>query len=167
MAGRVVFIKAMPPATLAATIGLVTGTSTPAEKVMVFDFNDTTIQYMDYLCRLEGYNGGGLTFVLPWISDAATTGDCVWSAAIRAIPDDAEDLNTTAHTYDYNNVTATTASAAGEVDYATITFTDGADMDSWADGQFGIVRIRRFASDGADTLSGNSRLVAVVGAETV
>lgn len=167
MAGKIVFIGAMPPATLAPQIGLVTGTSTPVEKITVWDFDASTVEYMDFKCRLEGYNAGGLTFKLPWLSDAATTGDCVWSVGIRAIPDDAEDLNTTAHTYDYNNVTDTTASAAGEISVATITFTDGADMDSWADGEFAIIRVRRFASDAADTLAGDARLYAISGGETV
>src|SRR3990167_2638262 len=141
MAGKVIFHKAMPPATLAAQIGLITGASTPVEKIMVWDFDPATVEYMDFLCRLEGYNAGGLTFTFIWAS-GATTGNCIWSIGIRRIPDDAEDLDTT-------------ASAAGEVSMPTLAFTDGADMDSWADGEWAIVRVRRFASDAADTLDSN------------
>lgn len=166
MAGKIVFQKAMPPATLAPQIGLITGTSTPVEKIMVWDFDASTVEYMDFLCRLEGYNGGGITLTFLWGSDAATTGDCIWSAAVRRIQDDAEDLNTTAFTYDYNNVTDTTASAAGETSQPTLAFTDGSDMDSWADGEWAIIRVRRFASDAADTLVGDARLLSVSGAET-
>src|SRR3990167_5999626 len=166
MAGKVIFHKAMPPATLAAQIGLITGASTPVEKIMVWDFDPATVEYMDFLCRLEGYNAGGLTFTFIWAS-GATTGNCIWSIGIRRIPDDAEDLDTTAFTYDYNNVTDTTASAAGEVSMPTPAFTDGAGMDSWADGEWAIVRVRRFASDAADTLDSNdARLISLAGAET-
>lgn len=169
MAGKVIFTKAMPPATLAAQIGLITGTSTPVEKIMVWDFADDSVgvEYMDFLCRLEGYNGGGITLTFLWSSNAATTGNCIWSAAVRRIQDDEEDLNTTAFTYDYNNVTDTTASAAGETSQPTLAFTDGSDMDSWADGEWAIIRVRRFASDAADTLSGDARLISIAGAETV
>lgn len=167
MAGKVVLHKAMPPATLGAQIGVVSGASTPVEQVLVWDFDASTVEYMDFLARLEGYNGGGLTFTFIWLSDAATTGDCIWSIGIRRINDDGEDLNTTAHTYDYNNVTDTTASAAGEVSMPTLAFTDGSDMDSWADGEWAIVRVRRFASDAADTLAGDARLLSISGAETV
>jgi hypothetical protein len=167
MAGKVILHRTMPPATLAAPIGLITGTSAPVEKIVVWDFDAATVWYMDFLARLEGYNGGGLTFTFAWMSEAATSGDCIWSIGIRRINDDAEDLNTTVHTYDYNNVTDTAASAAGEISMPTLAFTNGADMDSWVDGEWGIVRVRRFASDAADTLVGNARLIAISGSETV
>ena len=155
------------PATLQAAIGSITGTSTPAEFLDVWDFDSAAIEYLDFKCRLVGYTGGGLTFQLAWAS-GATSGNVVWSIAIRRIADDAEDLDTTAQTYDYNDAAAdATASAAGELAYTTVTFTDGADMDSWANGEVAIVRLRRVATDGNDTLNSNdARLFSLSGVES-
>ena len=158
-----------PTATAYAQPDTVTGTSTPAEGIPVLDFEDGTAtsgEYVDFYGVFpRNYAGGGLTLTLYWLS-AATTGDCVWSAAFRRIADDAEDLDTTAHTYAYNSVTATTASAAGELDYATITFTDGADMDSLAVGEAFILRIFRDSDAAGDTLAGDASLFAVECKET-
>ena len=138
-----------------ATFDTRTGGSTPSENVPVYDFDDTTIEYIDVYCRLNGYAGGGLTITWDWSATSATSGDVVWSAAIRRIQDDAEDVDTS-QTYDYNDATDTAASASGENSRVSVTFTNGADMDSLADGEAFILRIRRNASNGSDTMSGDA-----------
>lgn len=148
----------VPTATASAELSSFDGGSTPAEQLICWLFDDSTDEHLDFHGRLENYDGGGLTVRLPWTSDA-TSGDVVWNAAIRRVADDAEDLDTS-HTYAFNSVTATTASVAGEVDYTTVTFTDGADMDSVADGEVFILRIRRDADNGSDDLSGDAELHA-------
>lgn len=159
----------LPPATLYAQFDVEVGTSTPAENIPVLDFEDGTAtagEYADFYGIMpRTYAGGGLTLYLHWLS-AATTGDCVWKAAFRRVADDAEDLNTTAHTYDYNSVTATTAGTAGELAYDTITFTDGADMDSLAVGESFILRIFRDSDAAGDDLAGDASLFAVEIKET-
>lgn len=121
---------------------------------------------MDYLCRLSNdYAGGGLTFTLPWSATSATSGVCRWGIAIRAFPDDTEDADGS-HSYDFNDVDDTAASASGELSYPTITFTNGADMDSWAAGELAIVRVRRNASHANDTMTGDSELWTIVGRES-
>ena len=148
------------PAATYATFDVRAGGSTPAENVPVYDFDDTTIEYLDLYCRLEGYGGGGLTITFDWSATSATSNNVVWGAAIRRIQDDAEDVDTS-QTYDYNDGTAdTAASASGERSRQTITFTDGADMDSLADGESFILRIRRNASSGSDTMTGDAELWA-------
>lgn len=156
-----------PPATLFATLDTMTGTSTPVEAVPVLDFDDTTVEYADFYCQMpRNYGGGGVTLQFAW-SGAANTNEVIWSAAFRRVADDAEDLDTTAHTYDYNNTGALTApSAVGEVVYDTLTFTDGADMDSVAAGEYFILRVRRFASDAGDDMAGDASLHAIEVKET-
>lgn len=154
-------IEAIPPATLSAGLRYMAGAATPAESIPVWLFDTTTTEYLDFKCRLSPkYSGGGLTFTVPWSATSATSGNVVWGIAIRAIPDDAEDLDSTAHTYDFNDVTAAVAapSAVGEVAYDNITFTHGADMDSLAAGQMCIVRVRRNTGDSNDTMSGDAEL---------
>lgn len=147
-------LKAMPPTANAATIDYRAGGSTPGEQYMIWDFDPTTVEFMDFLCKLQGYDGGGLTFTVPWSADGVAAGDVIWSIAIRAIPDDAEDVDAV-HAYAYNDVTDTAPNVDGELSYPAIAFTDGADMDNWAEGELAIVRIRRRADQGGDTMNGN------------
>lgn len=153
----------MPPATLYATPDFRAGGSTPAENVMVWDFDDSSTEYLDFKCKLEGYGGGGLTFTQVWSATSATTGLTDWEIGIRAFPDDAEDVDSS-HTYAYNVNSVAPGSAAGEPVYDTITFTDGADMDSWAEAAVAIVRIRR--NTATDTMVGDAELWALFGLET-
>lgn len=139
-----------PPATLFATLDMMVGASTPAENVPVLDFDDTTVEYADFYCVMpRTYSGGGVTLTF-YHSAAATSGVFGINAAFRRVADDVEDLDTTAQTYDYNEVAATVASAAGEVAYDTLAFTDGADMDSVVAGDYFILRIKRNTSVSSD-----------------
>ena len=158
-------LDVMPTATVYATMDTRAGGSTPAEAVMMWDFDTSTTEYVDFKCVLDGYDGGGLTFTIPYSASSATSGVCRWAIAIRAMVDDAEDIDG-AHTYDYNAVDDTTASATGELSYPTLAFTDGADMDSWANGQVAIVRIRRDVASANDTMAGDAELWGLIGRET-
>jgi hypothetical protein len=159
------FLKVMPPGTLYATEDVRVGGSTPAESAIVHDFDATTAEYIDFLAFLIGYANGGLTFTLPWSASSAVTGAVRWEVAIRRFADDAEDIDA-AHTYDFNGVTDTVASASGELSYPTITFTDGADMDSWANGELAIIRVRRDPVNAGDDMAGDAELWTLVGKET-
>lgn len=140
-----------PPATLYATFDTMVGTSTPAESIPLLDFDDSTVEYADFhgLVMPRNYSGGGVTLTF-YHSAAANTGVFGINAAFRAVPDDTEDLDTTAHTYDYNEVAATVASVVGEIAVDTLAFTDGADMDSVAAGGYFILRVKRNTSVASD-----------------
>jgi hypothetical protein len=140
-----------PPATIYATLDTVTGTSTPAEAIPVLDFDDTTVEYADWYGLMpRTYTGNGITITIVW-SAAQATNVAAFAAAFRRVADDAEDLDTTAQTYDYNtSADLTPASVVGEVAYDTIAFTDGADMDSVAAGEYFIFRVKRVAPSGTD-----------------
>lgn len=145
------------PATDFAAPDTRAGGSTPAERVDIWKFDASAIEYLDFKCQLVNYAGGGLTFSLPWSASSATSGVARFGIAVRRIADDAEDIDT-AQTYDFNDVDDTAASASGEISVATITFTNGADMDSWANGEFAIVRVRRNATHANDTMTGDAEL---------
>lgn len=151
-------IQSVPPAANAATPDERPGGSTPAENWPCFDFDDTTTEYRDYLCLLEGYDGGGLTFKWKWSGTSATTGTVQWSVAIRRVADDAEDLDSS-HSYSFQNATATaTSSTLGNVTYTTLNVSHGANMDNWADGEMAMVRVRRNVA--GDNMSGDAELLA-------
>jgi hypothetical protein len=159
-------LEIMPPAATAATPDLRAGGSPPAENLTIWDFDAATEEFLDYLCYLAGYDGGGLTITLVWSASSATTGDCLWGIAIRRINDDAEDIDG-AHAYAYNSVTAPAPSASGEVSYDNVTFTDGVDIDSLANGEFFILRVKRDADNGVvDTMTGDAELLGFIGRES-
>lgn len=147
-----------------ATPEILDGGSTIVEKIDVWQFDDTAVEYLDFLVALEGYEGGGLTIKLKWSAEAAVN-ECEWEVAFRRFADDAEDLDSS-HTYLFNAVTATAPSAINEVSYDDITFTDGADMDSFADGEIAVMRLRRNATSGNDDLVGDANLWSIHGIET-
>ena len=155
-----------PPAANFAAPGVRAGGSTPAELVPYHAFDDGTAEYLDIYFELHNYGGGGFTVKLRWMAASATTGAVVWGGAFRRIADDAEDVDD-AHTYDYNDASAATApTATGEFSYDNVTFTNGADSDSIANNESGVLRIRRNPADAGDTMTGDAQLVAVVIEET-
>lgn len=127
------------------------GGATPADDQRVWTFPNSSTFYLDFLCALKNYTGGGLT-IRTASSAAVASGSAVLQAAIRAFPDDAEDLDA-AHSYDFNTVTIAAPSAINEVSYDSITFTDGADMDSLGDGQLFTLRFLRDPGHGSDNLN--------------
>lgn len=161
-------LNIMPPATLNATPDTRTGGSTPAESVPVWDFDAATDEMLDYYGVLHGYGSGGLTVSLKWMASTATTGNVVWQIGIRRLDDDVEDVDA-AHTYDYNNGGQDLApSASGELSYDDVTFTNGADMDSLANNEAFILRIRRDADSTAatDDMAGDAELIGLTIRET-
>lgn len=156
-------LREMPPAANAATFDLRPGASSPGERYPVYDFDASTIEYLDFLCLLSGYAGGGLTFTVPWSATSATSGTAVIGIAIRRLAYDSEDVDPS-HSYDFNDTSDTAPGTLGHVTNPTITFTDGADMDSWADGELAIVRVRRNTS--GNSMSGDLELWGIIGQET-
>jgi len=158
-------IEAVPPATAYATLDQRSGGSTPVEAMTVWDFDASATEYMDFKCRLsDDYDGGGLTFQIVWTATSATSGEVVWEIAIRRLT--TEDWDT-AHTYDFNTAADSTAPAAnGTPVTLTLAFTNGADMDSWAAGEYGIVRIRRKHDAAGDDMTGDAELWGISGRET-
>jgi hypothetical protein len=157
-----------PPATIYATLDTVTGTSTPVEAFEVLDFDDTTQEYADFhgLVMPANYATGGITLTIFYSAAEAATDVVKWEAAFRRVADDAEDLDTTAHTYDYNVVEDTAPSVIGEVAYASITFTNGADMDSVVAGEMFTLRVSRNPSTGGTDVTGDASIHAIRISET-
>lgn len=154
----------VPPDANFATPGFLDGGSTPGELMRVWAFDASSDEHLDFHCTLsDNYAGGGLTIRFTWAA-AATSGTVEWAAAVRAYPDDAEDIDSS-HSYVYNNAAADTVpSASGEFTQTEITFTDGADMDSLAAGELFTLRVFRDVSE--DTATGDAYLVSVEILET-
>ena len=156
-----------PPATVYATLDAMVGASSPVESIPVLDFDDTTAEYADFYCEMpRNYAGGGITITFAW-SAAATANTAVLRAAFRRVANNGTDLDTTAFTYDFNTTGALTPpTTVGKVTYSTLTFTNGADMDSVAVGEYFILRVGRAPADGNDTLVGDLSIHAIELKET-
>ena len=136
--------------------------------VMVLDFDDTTDESTEFPGFMpRNYGGGGITVTVGWMATSATSGTISLDVGFKSVSDDADDLDTKSFAA-VNNANPTTASASGEVDYATITFTDGADMDSVAAGEYFRMIVTRDAdgTTSTDNMTGDMELVFVEIKET-
>jgi hypothetical protein len=152
------------PGATFATFDILVGASTPAESVLILDFDDTTQEYIDFYGVMPQHYSSttGVTLKLFYSAAEAATDVVEWQAAFRRVADDAEDLDTTAHTYVFNATVDTAPSVVGEVGVATITFTDGADMDSVVAGDYFILRVSRDPSPSSGTdVTGDASIHAV------
>jgi len=148
---------AQPPDADLATFDeiLTASADEPDQRILVLDFDPGSTEEYAYFAGVmpRHYDGGGVTVTIGWSSDA-TSGVCRWAVAFKSVTDDADDLDSKAFAAP-NTVDATTASAAGEVDYAEIAFTDGADMDSVAAGELFFLELSRNSSHANDTMNSN------------
>ena len=150
-----------PPSANYATLDVRNG-------VFVLDFDDTTDESMQFAGFMpRHYAGGGITVTIGWMATSATTGTISLDVGFKSVTDDADDLDSKAFAT-VNNANPTTASATGEVDYIAITFTDGADMDSVAAGEYFRMIVTRDAdgTTSTDNLSGDMELVFIEIKET-
>lgn len=150
-----------PPASSFATLDTRNG-------YPVLDFDDASDEAAIFRGFMPtNYSGGGFTVIVQWMATSATTGTISLDVAFMSVTDDADDLDTKAFAA-FNNANPTTASASGEVDYATVTFTDGADSDSVAAGELFFLKVQRDGNGttSTDNLSGDMELVQVIVKET-
>jgi hypothetical protein len=136
------------------------GGSAPAEGINVWQFDATTPWYLDFLCVLRGYGGGGLTFTLPWTAATATTGVTRWRIGIRRQQVGVDDSDT-AHTYVYTSLDATAPATSGMLAYSEVALTNGANMDGWVTNEQAIVRVGREAAHANDSMAGFAELWGV------
>ena len=167
-----IFYKVNLPRTLFAQPAARTGGSTPNELIPKYDFDDGTGdgtsegECLDFYGQMSSkYSGGGVTVHLKWMAKSSTAGAVLWRAAFREVIEGGDDLDLS-HSYDFNSVTANAPSTLGQIDYASITFTDGVDMDNVGANDMFILRINRYGDDASDNLPGDAELVGVVLVET-
>jgi hypothetical protein len=136
---------------------------------LVLDFDDTA----DETCYFPGvmprhYGGSGVTVTIVWMATdtTVTPHDCVWYVDWERHQADTTDLDSDGFTGAGNQVTDQEASVSGEPSYASITFTDGADMDSVAAGESFRLLVRREPTDAADDLTDDAELLRVEIKET-
>ena len=127
------------------------------------DGQDTRVEFSGFMPRY--YDSGGVTATLGWMAETATSGNCRWEVAWKSVTDDADDLDTKSFA-SAQNATDAAASASGEVAYHTDTFTDGAQIDSVAAGEYFRLEVFRNGNHGQDSINDDVQLIFVELRET-
>lgn len=145
-----------PPDADFATTDTILSTSSdePDDVYPVLDFDPGSTQEFAVLSGVmpEHYGGGGLTLDIGWVTEA-TSGNAKWDAALKNL---AAGVNILTATYAAVNTQTTAANGTARVIVVTtITFTDGADMDSVLKNEFFHLLVTRDSADAADTINSN------------
>lgn len=112
------------------------------------------------------YAGGGITLVIAWMAASATTGNVMWTAAFERLDAGGQDLDADGFATAQAAGAAAANAASGKLTYTTITFTNGAQMDSVAVGEAFRLKVTRDADNGSDTMTGDAQLVSTELRET-
>lgn len=148
-----------PPASTYATLD-----TRNAQLVLEFDAAaDEAAIFAGVMPR--AYAGGGLTCNICWCADSATTGDVIWGISLERNQDETDTVASDSFATE-RTVTSAAPGTAGLVQYASIAFTNGAQMDSIAVGERFRMKLRRVGSNGSDTMSGDAQALTVEVIET-
>ena len=132
---------------------------------LVLDFDDTTNESAVFPGVMpRNYAQQGVTVYIHYAMTTATSGDIDWDVAWERVGDQQQDIDSDSFAA-VNSVDNTTVpGTAGNVDIVNVTFTDGADMDSVAVGEYFRLKVTRDAT--SDTATGDAELIAVEVKET-
>ena len=139
---------------------------TTLHPVLAFeDTNDETIYIEDFL--LSNYAGGGVSVHLWWAGATATTGTVRWEVAIER--QDVVGLDIDADSFaTAKSAGGTAPGTSGQWQKTTISFTNGAEIDSLAINERFRLMIRRDANGttGTDDMAGDAQIGGVQMTET-
>jgi len=132
---------------------------------LVLDFDDTTNESAVFPALMpRAYGGGGLTVYIHYAMTSAVSGDIDWDVAFERIGDQQQDIDSDSFAAVQSTDNTTVPGTSGNVDIITVTFTDGAQMDSIAVGEAFRLKITRDAA--ADTATGDAELLRIEIKET-
>ena len=106
----------------------------------------------------DHYDGGGINVFIHWSCDG-TTGDVDWEASIERIGDGVLDIDADSFAAARSITNETVPGTSHEVKISSISFSNGAQMDSLAAGESYRLKITRIAS--ADVNNDDANLVGV------
>jgi hypothetical protein len=134
----------------------------------VLDFDASTDESAVFGAVMpRGYAGNGVTLYIHYAMTSATSGYVVWEAAFERIGDEQQDIDSDSFAAT-NYVQDTVPTTSGNVGIATITFTNGADMDSVAAGEGFRLKVVRDAdsTNATDDATGDAELFWIEVKET-
>ena len=123
----------------------------------VLDFDATTNESAVFSATMpRSYAGGGLTVYIHYAMTSATSGDIDWDVAFEQIGDQQQDIDADGFAAVQSTDNTTVPATSGFVDIITVTFTDGAQMDSIAVGEGFRIKVTRDAV--SDTATGDAEV---------
>lgn len=148
-----------PPATNMATLDA-------RNAHIVLDFDDTANESAIFGTVLPRHYSGttGVTVYIHYAMTTATSGNIDWDASFERVGDQQLDLDVNSFAAVQSVDNTTVPGTNGNVDIVSIAFTDGAQMDSLAVGEYFRLKVTRDAV--SDTATGDAELVAVEIKET-
>ena len=144
-----------PPTTSAATFNV--RNNTP-----VYEFDNSNVQTALFQGLMpRNYTGGGITVLIEWAAKTDTSNTTTWAVAFERHQDGTDTIAADSFAAE-QSTTSTAPGTSGVVKYTTISFTDGAQMDNVAAGEFFRLKVRRTGG----SMAGLSQLIALEGKET-
>lgn len=133
---------------------------------LVLDFDPSTIWSALFPGVLpRNYSGNGITVYIAWVAATATSGDVDWGGSFER--HDASGLDIDADSFaSEKTVFSSAPGTSGQVIYASISFSNGAEIDSLAAGESFRFKLRRVATDAGDTMTGNAQMLRIELKET-
>lgn len=134
----------------------------------VLDFDATVNELAKFQCLMPlNYDGSGLTLTVSVMASSATTNDMSFAAFIMSVTAGADDLDVKNFADPQVNQAIDAPGTSGQtVDFA-ITFSNGAQMDNVAAGEWFYLLLMRDAQDSTnDDMAGDAELVGIAGKET-
>jgi hypothetical protein len=141
-----------PPASNFATID--TRNSHP-----VLDFDGSTNESAVFTFVMpQAYSGGGVTVYIHYAMTSATSGDIDWDVSFERVGDQQQDIDSDSFAAVQSVDNTVVPGTSGNVDVVSVSFTNGAQMDSCAAGEVCRIKITRDAA--SDTDNTDAELVA-------
>lgn len=132
--------------------------------ILAFDDSaDESGVFGDILAR--HYGGGGLTAYIHY-ADTAIAGVVIWDVSIERVGEGQQDIDSDGFAAAQSSGSITVPATSGHVDIVPVTFTDGAQMDSIAVGEYFRVKVTRDADNVLDTLVGDAQIIGIELKET-
>lgn len=133
----------------------------------VLDFDATTEETTYFRGIMpNSYSGEGVTVDVEYAMTSATSGDVIWGAAFELLGGEAQDIDSDGFA-SAKTVADTVSATSGKIKAASITFADGAEMDSVAEGDLFRLKIYRDADAEGDDATADAELLQVVLREAI
>jgi hypothetical protein len=110
----------------------------------------------------EAYLGQGVTVTIRWVAQTATTGDVVWGISFERLNQAGVDLDDSPTWSTEKTVVSSAPGTSGQIQIASITFTDGAEMDSTQASENFRIRVRRLGDNGSDTMANAAQVLTIL-----
>ena len=136
---------------------------------LVLDFDPAADEAANFKAVLpRHYAGGGITVYVHYAMTSATSGTVVWDVSFERIGDGVQDIDSDGFAAIQHSGAVTVPGTSGNVDIASIAFTDGGQIDSVAVGELFRLKVSRDAdsTNATDNATGDAELLAVELKET-